>query len=309
MAKRVTLNDVAVASGVSTATVSFVLNDSPGQTIPEATRTRVHQAAQRLGYVPHGIARALREGSSRVIVLTIESRLEGNYSRSFIRGLDAELQSHDHVLLVRHGRPTPESEKHLLDAIAPKAVLQFAANYAMHGHELEDAGAGWHDGLAAHAAAQIGYLADQGHEVIALAVPEESSPLIDARSAFSQEVASRRDLPALLSLPIAEIRERTTRALRAFLRKHPQMTAVAAFDDETAMRVLASMNDIGVNAPEQLAVIGFDATTAAALTTPALTTLLIDGEGHGRRTARRALGLSFDDLAVEPARVIARQSA
>ena len=49
--KRVTLNDVAAASGVSRATASFVLRDSPNQSISAATRERVRQAHEyRVGY-------------------------------------------------------------------------------------------------------------------------------------------------------------------------------------------------------------------------------------------------------------------
>jgi DNA-binding LacI/PurR family transcriptional regulator len=68
-AKRATLRDVAAAAGVSRALAGFVLGDDHGKSIPEATRERVRAAAQSLGYAPHGIARALREGSSRVVVL------------------------------------------------------------------------------------------------------------------------------------------------------------------------------------------------------------------------------------------------
>ena len=52
MAVRITLKDVARASGVSPTTVSFVLNNTPGQTIPELTRQRVRQSATELGYLP-----------------------------------------------------------------------------------------------------------------------------------------------------------------------------------------------------------------------------------------------------------------
>src|SRR5580693_9121936 len=96
---RVTLNDVAAASGVSRATASFVLRDSPGQSISAATRERVREAAHALGYVPNGVARALREGTSRIVVLAIDPAMEGNYARSYIAGLDAELAAHEHVLL------------------------------------------------------------------------------------------------------------------------------------------------------------------------------------------------------------------
>ena len=50
--RRVTSADVAREAGVSRATVSYVLNDTPHQTIPEATRQRVLDAAARLGYAP-----------------------------------------------------------------------------------------------------------------------------------------------------------------------------------------------------------------------------------------------------------------
>ncbi len=88
-----TLRDVAEASGVSQSTVSFVLNEVPNQTISEPTRIRVRDAARDLGYVPNGIARALMEGSSRIVVLNLDRAKEGNYSHNFIRGLDQELAS------------------------------------------------------------------------------------------------------------------------------------------------------------------------------------------------------------------------
>jgi DNA-binding LacI/PurR family transcriptional regulator len=58
-------------AGVSRATAGFVLSDAPGIAISEATRERVSETPRGLGYVPHSIARALREGSSRIIVLTV----------------------------------------------------------------------------------------------------------------------------------------------------------------------------------------------------------------------------------------------
>jgi DNA-binding LacI/PurR family transcriptional regulator len=61
-AKRATLRDVAAAAGVSRALAGFVLGDDHGKSIREPTRERVRAAARNLGYVPHGIARALREG-------------------------------------------------------------------------------------------------------------------------------------------------------------------------------------------------------------------------------------------------------
>lgn len=172
---RVTLREVAAASGVSRTTASFVLNDAPGQRISPATRERVQRAADRLGYSPHAIAKVLAEGTSRIVVLTVDSFLDGNYSQSFIRGLYDALDAHNHLLLVRHRRDSPRARQQAIDATAPRAVLHLGERY-VHGRELDDFGGGWRDGMAAHTAAQIRYLAEQGHRVIGMAVPDRESP-------------------------------------------------------------------------------------------------------------------------------------
>jgi len=64
--RRVTSTDVARAVGLSRTTVSYVLNDTPGQKIPENTRRRVLDAAASLGYAPSAAARTLRSGRYRI---------------------------------------------------------------------------------------------------------------------------------------------------------------------------------------------------------------------------------------------------
>ena len=69
--KRVTAADVASELGISRATVGYVLNDTPGQTISEATKRRVLAKAQSLGYQPNRAAQALASGSSRIVLLIL----------------------------------------------------------------------------------------------------------------------------------------------------------------------------------------------------------------------------------------------
>ena len=323
---RVTISDVAAASGVSRATVSFVLRDSPGQTISAATRERVRQTARDLGYVPHAIARALREGTSRIVVLIIDAALDGHYARSYVAGLDAELAAHDYVLVVRYShRDAPRSPRSdqrqqqdqlLIDTLSPRAVLRFGEPY-LTGHELDDSGGGWRDGLAAHVAAQLGHLADRGHARIALALPDRDTPLRAVRQRFADQAAATLGLPPLPALTLPGSRSnsqpsyRTDPAdsLREFLAAHPAITAIAAFDDDVALRVLAAMRSLGLSAPADLAVIGFDDNGYGALTTPTLTTVHIDAEAHGRQAARAILGLAPDPAhSPAPGRVITRDS-
>ena len=57
--KRISIKDVAKEAGVSTTTVSYVLNRHPGETISAETTQRVQDAARRLNYVPNLNARSL----------------------------------------------------------------------------------------------------------------------------------------------------------------------------------------------------------------------------------------------------------
>jgi DNA-binding LacI/PurR family transcriptional regulator len=323
---RVTITDVAAASGVSRATVSFVLRDSPGQTISAATRERVRRTARDLGYVPHAIARALREGSSRIVVLIIDAALDGNYARSYVAGLDAELAAHDHVLVVRYSHrdaaSSPPADQRqqdqlLIDTLSPRAVLRFGEPY-LTGHELDDSGGGWRDGLAAHVAAQLGHLAGRGHTRIALALPDRDTPLRAVRQRFADQAAAALGLPPLPPVTLPGSRSnsqpphRTDPAdsLREFLAAHPGITAVAAFDDDVALRVLAAMRILGLSAPADLAVIGFDDNGYGALTSPTLTTVHIDAEAHGRQAAHAVLGLDpAAGHSPAPGRVVVRESA
>ena len=305
--RRVTLNDVAAASGVSRATAGFVLANDPNQTISAATRDRVHAAARELGYVPNGVARALREGSSRVVVLEIDWVYDGNYARSYIRGLDAELTAHEYTLLVRHGPSSRKATEQVLHAITPRAILRFAEPY-ISGEDVVDSGGGWRDGLAAHVALQLQYLVEHGHERIALALPTAHSPLSDARQRLTVQHAKALKLPPPQCLDIPGTREAAAVAVEEFRRQHPQVTAIAAFNDDVALRAVCALHDLGLAVPGDVAVIGFDDNGSGALVTPPITSLYIDAEVHGRRSARSVLGLDADDLSPNPGRIVERAS-
>uniref|UniRef100_UPI0015F06FBB substrate-binding domain-containing protein n=1 Tax=Streptomyces shenzhenensis TaxID=943815 RepID=UPI0015F06FBB len=71
---------------------------------------------------------------------------------------------------------------------------------------------------------------------------------------------------------------------------------------------LTALHDLGLAVPGDLAVIGYDDTEYGELSTPALTTVHIDAEAHGRLAARTALGLDAAGLVPVPARIIVRDS-
>jgi DNA-binding LacI/PurR family transcriptional regulator len=288
---RVTLKDVAAASGVSPTTASFVLNRVTGQTIPPATQERVRRAAAELGYVPHGSARALREGSSRLVLLNAGQLPVAGSLRSFIDGLDAELTGHGFTLLVRHGPTDPASLRQAVQTADPRAVIDLAELYAT--PEPDRLDGGWIDGLAAHTATQVDHLAALGHTRIGFAMPAD--PRL-------QRIAGLR-----LDQARAVATARGLRPPEPFgLDRRGDVTAVAAFDDRVALALLSAMADAGLRAPGDLAVIGFDDTGYGGLWRPALTTVHIDAAGYGRRAARAVLGLPISDVPPAPSTVVVR---
>ena len=76
MPRRPTSADVATEAGVSRTTVSFVLNGRTDVKIPTDTRTRVLEAAERLGYHPHAPARQLAGGRSHILALVLRQTAE-----------------------------------------------------------------------------------------------------------------------------------------------------------------------------------------------------------------------------------------
>ncbi|WP_454850883.1 LacI family DNA-binding transcriptional regulator [Promicromonospora soli] len=316
--RRVTMRDVAKASGVSSATVSFVLNNVTEQHISPATRERVEAAARDLGYVPHAIAKALREGTSRIVLLALPQGIRGPGLDAYTRGLDDELARHGHVLLVRHGSSLHGTLASVVATVSPRAVIDLTGLYRA---EADEPGAastpvtsndgGWVDGLAAHTLVQLRHLVDAGHASIAMALPDDAgwARLATVRLHFTREAAARLGIAEPPTLTVPGDAASAWRVVRDFRRDHPEVTAVAAFDDAVAMHLLSVLHELSITVPSELAVIGFDAVEYGSYATPALTSVHIDARSYGERAARTVLGLEPPAEPPTVATVIVRESA
>ncbi|MFF5306554.1 LacI family DNA-binding transcriptional regulator [Streptomyces sp. NPDC013161] len=305
---RATAKDVARASGVSQTTVSFVLNGAAGH-VSEETRERVRQAARELGYVPNGSAQALRKGASRIVLLNIEGVPTGSSLGSYIRGLDAELALHQHVLLVLHGHLSSQALTDVAQAVSARAVIDLG-DAGRADDILADAETSL-DAFSAQADVPVRYLADRGHRYLATVMPDtpELQTLAALRGRLIRQATHAAGLPTCPALVLPGDLDTAEQRLRDFRTDHPDVTAVLAYNDDLALVTLAAMRRLGLRAPKDLAVVGFDDTPHGALFSPALTTVHIDAEAIGRSAARTALGLPAADTASEPARVIVRESA
>ncbi len=113
--RRVTIDDVARASGVSCSTVSRVL--SGYEFVRETTRSRVMEAVEQLGFVANLQARSLASGHSRIIGLLVPN-LDNSYVGTIAQGIDQELTNANYDLMLYTSHRHPGKESLYVSAIA-----------------------------------------------------------------------------------------------------------------------------------------------------------------------------------------------
>ncbi|WP_436789970.1 LacI family DNA-binding transcriptional regulator [Yinghuangia sp. YIM S10712] len=290
--KRPTSSDVARAAGVSRTTVSFVLNNRPGQTIPPETRRRVFEAAERLGYRPHASARTLARGRSNIALLAIpDLPMETGISR-FVEALAAALAEHGLTLVAhlagRNGRPLTD----VCSDIGASAVIGFEAfdddtlkGLYQAGADIVIPASKERSGMGPIGQFQAQHLIDRGHRRIGYAMPRNSKVIrmAEERLRGVAEACAAADIapPIVHSTDV----ETATAAQAVTGWAEEAVTGICAFNDETALAVLAGMREHGLSAPTDIAVIGIDDIPAARVAAPPLTTIRFDLDEVAHRRA------------------------
>jgi len=294
---RVTSVDVAREAGVSQSTVSFVLNNTPGQTIPEETRRRVLEAAKKLDYRPRASARSLAAGRSDVVLLALPGvPISANLSR-FIEQLAAALAEHGLSLVTHlvegHGRPLPD----LCAAVDASAVISLIPFDEETTEALHRAGAEVVFGTGSQARAELReigrlqaqHLIDRGGQRIGYARPGENPTAFRVRERLRGVAAAcaEHGLPEPVALEVELDGVKAAVAVDQWT--EASVTGVCAYNDETAMAVLAGMHLRGLRAPGDIAVVGVGDIPAAQVSIPSLTTIGFDYEETGRELAQAIL--------------------
>ena len=104
MRKRTTLKDVAQEAGVTAATVSYVINNTPGQSIRPETRKRVLQAARRLNYMPNAHARTLRSRNVPCVGVVLRRNLSVPRFSQMAFGIQTRLEEDNYNVLLLGNR-------------------------------------------------------------------------------------------------------------------------------------------------------------------------------------------------------------
>lgn len=327
-AKRPTATDVARRAGVSQATVSYVINNTPHQVIPESTRQRVLSAVAELGYTPSAAARMLVSGRSDVVLLLLPDWPIGLGVARLLDELSQAFAQHG-LTFVIHPRVTARPVTELWKSITPAAVLTYErfpesdqAAIGAGGAELvRIASLGQDDetmdrGHERTGRLQVEHLARAGHRHLGYAWPDDERVLYFARHRLAGVRAGCAELglpePRVMTVPLTV--DGGAAAVDDWRGRSPAVTGVCAFNDEVALAVLAGARRLGVAIPGDLAVIGVDDIPAAALAAPPLTTVANNVTSTARDIVDAVLGRLSGDPPARPRPqpgnpVIARESS
>ena len=300
-AKRVTAADVARSLGISRATVGFVLNDTPGQTISEATRARVLDEAKRLGYRANTAARALASGRSRIILLVLPDWPLDYAMRTHLDEASLALDEAGYALVTMTPHPGGQAQP-LWETLRPDVVMGMApftveqlesirasgVEHVIPPQPAQELGEDDQLGFAEGPRLQVEHLLSQGRRRLAFARSADPrvADLVTQRKARAD--AALQDASARAFLADDAVTEETAGD------RVEQWTAlgvdgVVAYNDDIAAMVVGAAVRAGIRVPEDLAVIGHDDTPLARLFVPALSSVRIDTAGLGRYLAELAL--------------------
>lgn len=302
--QRTLLEDVAREAGVSTASVSRVLNRAPH--VSERLRKRVEAAIDRLGYVPDGTARALasrRTGAIGALVPTLDNPIFG----TMIDSLEQRLKRHDCRLLIATYRYDLDDELQALRTL----VQQGVDGVVLIGHDHRPAVQAlltrrqlpflscWHSeddpdwpcigfDNAVPARRLVEHLLVLGHRRLAVvSAPTVGNDRARARLEGFRQAAEAAGYP-LLPERIVTVNYGIAEGVQAFdtlmgLDEPP--TAILCGNDTLAFGVMLAAQRAGVRVPEQLSITGFDDLPQACFMSPPLTTVAVPASAIGRWVA------------------------
>ncbi|SDN71874.1 DNA-binding transcriptional regulator, LacI/PurR family [Allokutzneria albata] len=299
----VTIYQVARAAGVSPSTVSNLLNGRPGRMLP-ATRQRVEEAIERLGYRPNRTARQLRTGRTQAIGLVVPS-VANPFWGTFARHLEGAALAEDYHVLLCNSEREPERERRYLEQLWDDGIRGVVLCSSLpsldHVKPLLDAGltvvafdrtaqAGDPETLVnisvdnvvgAHLVTQ--HLLSLGHR--RLAYVSGSLRAVNRQERYRGYLSAIAE--AGLDMTAANVELSTSddrygdrdaaelgRARTVELLSSPNPpTALVAMNDMCALGVCAGVRDTGRRVGEDVSVVGFDDILLAELYAPALTTV------------------------------------
>jgi DNA-binding LacI/PurR family transcriptional regulator len=306
--RRVTIADIASASGVSIGAVSFALNGRKG--VSDATRERVLGIADELGWAPARAARSLAEAKTDTIgfVLARDPYMLGveTFYMRFIAGLESEFAERGYALLLQMA---PNRDEELLTlkrwrnsrqvdgvivvdlAVDDRRVALLSKPGALPAIAVGDPSVArglssvWTDDDASMRSA-VQYLSSLGHRRIARVAGLQDLAHTTIRDAAFRDETNKRGLePTILKTDYTA--EQSAAATRIVLRSAAPPTAFIYDNDIMAVAGLREVGREGFSVPADVSIIGWDDSVLCDYTAPSLTALSHDIVAFGAHVGRR----------------------
>ena len=277
--------DVARYAGVSTAVVSYVLNDGPKAVAP-LTRDRVLDAVRVLGYRPNAAARALSMGSADMFGLLVHDN-RNPFFAELCHTLDqASADKGRSLLIVNSDREQVATSEQIRDLVSRQIGGLIIADVltAREQSLVESLGIptvvigqfGETDGLhsvgvdfAVGAREATEHLIGHGYREVAFV---GSAARYDDRERGWRDALTAAGLPLGPLLHVPFTYQGGYDAAMQLLQGSRRPRAVLAASDQIATGVLAAFGQRGVRVPDDIAIASFDGTVAADFVWPRLTT-------------------------------------
>ncbi len=314
----VTAKDVARDLNLSQPTVSRILSGDRHHRTSDATRRRVFEAAQRMGYQRNAVASSLRRGKTGVIGLHTSHNYDArnDFYGTIMGALQVACRARHLDLLLhsaRHGSPAEEMFGKLRDGRIDGLIL-----HARLGDPLV--------GLLSQASLPVVAIADslsgipsvscdgesgmgqllellwnRGHRDYVFLAPTIALPSVEQRRAkFESELAARGVEASRRRIIEIEF-ERAAPALDDLL-EGDRKPVVCCWNDSTAYNLLRACREKGVSVPQRLAVAGFDGFPDDKVPSHRLVTVACPWEEAAARALELLIGLidpvNSDDLPV-----------
>lgn len=329
----VSLKQLAAHLGLSTTTLSLVLNESPtANSIPQETKDRIFSAAKQLNYRPNYLARSLRVQRTHTLGVIVPELSDG-YTAMVLNGVEAVLTkegyfyltaSHLHRDDLLEKNPQLLVERQVEGIIAVDTPIRFEPTLPVvnvSGHDEID---GVINVILNHQTAAelgVGHLYDLGHRKIAVIKGQDFSSDTDIRWSTIIEAAGRRGIKIPPSLcaqlegdsPSPEV---GYLAMKKILATGEKLTALFSFNDISAIGAIRALEEAGLRVPADVSVLGFDDIYAAEFHNPALTTIrqpLFEMGSLAAQTLLNMLGGEKQELrpvlSVEPTLIVRNSTA